>query len=271
MSHVLPFVKMHGAGNDFILIAASSLPFPELPAATIADLCDRRHGIGADGLITIADGNAETDFSMTYYNADGLPAKMCGNGARCAVAFARRLDLFSTDCVFDTAAGRLHGKWLAAEMIEVSLPAWSDLDLDLQLTDSVFLEHYFCNTGVPHLVIPVPDVEVIDVEQQGSALRRHQKFVPAGTNVNWVDERGPAGRLRYRTYERGVEGETLACGTGAAACAVVLAGLQRVSSPVVLQTRGGDLLTVTIDLETPELLLRGPVAVSFTGEYTIDE
>ncbi len=271
MGRTLSFVKMHGAGNDFVLLAADELAGEPLTPATVAHLCDRRLGIGADGLLLLAAGDPDVDFRMVYYNADGLPAEMCGNGARCVVAYAHQRGRIGDHCRFATDAGIVTGRRFEDGSVEVSLPAWYDLDLEMTLTDSPFSPHYFCNTGVPHLVIPVDDVDTIDVAGQGRPLRHHPQLGAAGANVNWVDQRGTDGCLRYRTYERGVEAETLACGTGAAAVAVVLAALGRTVSPVDLLTRGGDRLTVTVDFDTNGLRLRGPATFVFTGELTIDE
>jgi len=264
----LPFAKMHGAGNDFIMVDARRLPAGGLTAARIAALCERRRGIGADGLIVVAPV-AGADFAMTYYNADGGEAEMCGNGARCAVAFARRLGLAPQDeCAFQTASGRVAGRWHAGE-VAVTLTPPRDLRLNVTVADSPFAEHHVANTGVPHLVVPVADVGDVDVARWGPFLRRHAAFAPAGTNVNWVSPASPSGGpWRLRTYERGVEAETLACGTGASATALVLRALGRAASPVSLLTRGGDVLAVAIEGSGAgtRLQLRGPAVVSFEGE-----
>jgi diaminopimelate epimerase len=262
----MPFTKMHGAGNDFLLVLARDLPPGGLTRARIAALCDRRKGVGGDGLLVVGPDPA-ADFRMTYYNADGGEAEMCGNGARCTVAFAHAQGLAAASCRFVTASGVLEGRIHAPDDIEVSLPAWRNLVLDIPVAGSARAGHHACDTGVPHLVVPVDDVDAVDVAAEGPPLRWHEAFAPAGTNVDWVDARGPDGAWRLRTFERGVEGETLACGTGAAATAVVLCALGHAESPVSLQTRGGDRLTVTV-MEDPvrTLRLRGPAVVAFHGE-----
>ena len=233
----------------------------------MAFLCDRRLGVGADGLIVVGPGRAgETDFRMTYYNADGGEAEMCGNGARCTVAFARARGLCGEECRFDTFSGVLSGRVHGPEDIAVTLPAWKDLDLAVELPDSPFAAHYACNTGVPHLVIPVDDIEDFDLRRWGAALRHHDRFAPAGTNVNWVQRDPASGEFLLRTYERGVEDETLACGTGASATAVVLSRLGQAGNPVAVRTRGGDLLRITVGGDDRRLELRGPAVTSFTGE-----
>jgi len=272
MSHRVPFTKMHGAGNDFVMVDQADLGEVILDRECIAALCDRRQGVGADGLIIIGPGAApQSDFRMTYFNADGGEAEMCGNGARCSVSFAHHLGLVKRTCRFDTQAGILEGIWHGPEDIEITLTPWSDLALDLEVEDSGWPAHHFCNTGVPHLVIPVDDIEAVPVEDQGSRLRHLPQFAPRGTNVNWVAPQGEKGPFLMRTYERGVEAETLACGTGASAVAVVLCRLGVANSPVTLLTRGGDLLSVSVDFDKGTLTLRGPAVTSFQGEVWIDE
>jgi len=264
----LPFTKMHGAGNDFVMLDARDLA-RNLDRAQIAALCDRRQGVGADGLIVVSR-TGENAVRMTYYNADGGEAEMCGNGARCTVAFAHERGLVGTSCRLDTFAGQLIGTVHGQADIEVDLPDYQDLALDLSLPDAPFPTLHACNTGVPHMVIPVDDIEAVEVTRHGRALRQHEHFAPAGTNVNWIARGSQGNEWLLRTYERGVEGETLACGTGAAAAAVVLSRLERAASPVAIRTRGGDLLTITVDHDAHSLSLRGPAVVTFQGEVTSD-
>jgi len=268
----LPFHKMHGAGNDFIMIDTRDLGPIQLTRRTIADLCDRRTGLGADGLILLAPATDPAHhFRMIYFNADGGEAEMCGNGARCTVALAHRLDLAPAVCRFETQPGVLNGQVFGPGDVEVSLPAWKDLETDLQLEDQPFSALHTCNTGVPHVVIPVADIEAVDLEKWGPVIRRADRFAPAGTNVNWIAADTESGEFRLRTYERGVEAETLACGTGASAAAVVLCQMNKAVSPVAVRTRGGDLLTITVDLPAKRLGLRGPAVISFRGEVRIHE
>ena len=274
-SAALPFVKMHGAGNDFVMVdhrdlAARGLA-DRLDRAVIAALCDRRKGIGADGLIVIGPGKpGQTAFRMTYYNSDGGEAEMCGNGARCSVSHAHRLGLAGATCRFDTWSGELDGWVHGPGDYEITLPGWRGLDLDVGLEGTPWARQAACNTGVPHLVMPVPDVDAIDLALWGPKLRFHERFGVAGTNVNWVSHDAPGGGWRIRTYERGVEAETLACGTGSSASAVILCSLGLATSPVALHTRGGDVLTVAVDPQAGTLRLRGPALVAFEGEVAID-
>ncbi|MCP4572130.1 MAG: diaminopimelate epimerase [bacterium] len=266
----LAFTKMHGAGNDFVMVDGRLPSASSLDTARIAALCDRRRGIGADGLILVAP-TPDADFRMTYFNADGGEADMCGNGARCAVEYAAHCGLHEGACRLATGAGVIGGRRHGPGDVEVSLPPWRDLALALELESSPWDEHHVCNTGVPHLVIPVPDVELVPVREWGHRLRHDPIFAPAGVNVNWVAAAPGGEEYLLRTYERGVEDETLACGTGASATAVVLSHLERATSPVRLRTRGGDLLVVDVDRGNGSLTLRGPAVVSFEGEVQIDE
>ena len=271
MPRSLPFRKMHGAGNDFIMILGQDLEGAALDRETIAALCDRRTGIGADGLIIVAEPVSEgAHFRMIYFNSDGGEAEMCGNGARCTVALAHAEGLGPEECVFDTFEGPLQGRVLGPELVEVSLPPFRDLVTDHALGGSPWPRQASCNTGVPHVVVQVDDVEQVDPAKFGPHFRYHEAFAPAGTNVNWVGPSTDGVGFPLRTYERGVEAETLACGTGASAVAVVLCALEVTSSPVTLYTRGGDTLTVTVDLATNGLRLRGPAVTSFRGEVMID-
>ena len=271
------FWKMHGAGNDFIMVDGSDLTADQLSAPLIARWCHRRTGIGADGLIILQPGTAtESDFRMVYFNAGGGHAEMCGNGARCSVAFARELGWIESECRFDTFVGVLTGRILGSGEVVVSLPKWRDLIRIRAVTESPWAEHHFCNTGVPHLVISVDELESVDVDRYGRQLRFDQEFAPDGTNVNWVaasaestDEGRPI--FDMRTYERGVEEETLACGTGASAVAVILCELGQADSPVAVRTRNGDLLHITVRPKDQSLLLQGPAVISFQGKVPIDE
>jgi len=270
MSTALMFTKMHGAGNDFIMIDQRDLEDQTLSPEMIQAVCDRRTGVGADGLIILAPATSPgAAFRMIYFNADGYEAEMCGNGARCSVAFAQAIGLAKMEMQFDTFSGLLEGTVFGPEDIQVSLPVWKDLELDLDLGDQEFPNHHTCNTGVPHLVIPVPDVGAVDVSRWGSHYRHHEQFAPAGTNVNFVSHNPDSGQHMLRTFERGVEDETLACGTGASASAVVLCQLGLAQSPLKLHTRGGDQLQVSVDFEHNKLLLRGPAVTSFRGEVLI--
>jgi len=265
----LPFAKMHGAGNDFIMIDARDLADAsvELDARRIARLCDRRLGIGADGLIVVAD-HGELDFAMSYFNADGGEAEMCGNGARCAFRHAHALGRVGGEGRFASAAGTHEGR-LAEDGIEVTLTPPRDLRTDIDLDEThPFPRTHYVNTGVPHLVIPVDDLESIGLERWGPAMRSDPALGAAGANVNWVQALSDGTAWLIRTYERGVEAETLACGTGASAAAVILVDLGLAEAPVDLLTRGG--YRLRIDPRREALRLTGPTAHVYSGEVELD-
>lgn len=263
----LPFVKMHGAGNDFIMVDGRDLAEQRLSTDRIAALCTRRTGVGADGLIIVGADGPDT-VRMTYHNADGGEADMCGNGARCTVAFAHARGLIGARGTLLTRTAQLAAVVHGPADVEVELPAFTDLELAISLPGSPYPAHHHCNTGVPHLVIPVADVDDIPVLDHGRSFRQAPQFAPAGINVNWIAPDPASGEWRLRTYERGVEDETLACGTGASACAAVLVHTEQATTPVAVRTRGGDLLTISVDLATRGLRLRGPAVVAYHGEVS---
>lgn len=266
----LPFWKMHGAGNDFILIDDRAGGFPAGKAALIAALCARRTGIGSDGLILL-DRSASAHVRMRFFNPDGHPAEMCGNGARCAARLAHELGAAPADLVLETAAGpvpaSVRGNSVA---VRLTPPAAWRLDGLADLPGGA-VRYGFVNTGVPHAVVLVEDLASCDVAGLGRSLRRHAAFAPAGTNVNFVRLVAP-NTLEIRTYERGVEGETLACGTGIAAAALILARRGAVQPPVSVRTAGGDTLQVAFDIagdRVDNVVLTGPAVHVFQGEAEV--
>lgn len=240
---LIPFYKMSGSGNDFIVIdnRNGSVTVNDLPPFVVK-VCRRRLSVGADGLILI-EPSARVDFSWRFFNADGSVAEMCGNGARCAARFAHLTGIAKADMAFDTLAGTITAQ-VRGDQVRIGMSAPRDIFLEQTIdlpTGPLTLDHL--NTGVPHAVITVPDVDAVDLDTLGRAVRHHSRFAPAGTNVNVIAPRG-AGLWAIRTYERGVEGETLACGTGVVAAALVLALRHGLPSPVILATRGGSQLKV---------------------------
>jgi diaminopimelate epimerase len=261
----LRYVKMHGAGNDFIMIdGRQGLP-PERLTALAALLCDRRRGLGADGIVILYPAADGADFDMRYVNASGLPGEMCGNGARCAAFFAGEIGLAGRKAAFQTEAGRVQAEIEGARVtLEIPPPAEIELGLQLDLGGRIATVHRLM-VGVPHAVTFVEDVAGHPVAVEGPVLRAHPAF-PAGCNANFLEVR--AGRLSMRTYERGVEAETLACGTGAVACAAVALLLGRAGTPAEIETRGGDRLEVTLDHRPPvfrRAVLSGPTEVVARG------
>lgn len=254
----LRFEKYHGAGNDFILIDNrdhSFIPSKEV----ISALCHRRLGIGADGLMLL-EPSETLDFSMRYFNSDGGEGSMCGNGGRCITAFARQLGIISTDTRFEAIDGTHAARILSApgEPLRISLEM---KDVGQIITGN---DYYFLDTGSPHHVMFVKDLEHYDVVGEGRKIR-YSKLYPVGTNVDFAEftEKG----LFVRTYERGVEDETLSCGTGVTATALVFATLRNTDQTVSLITRGGNLsVQFRRNGESfTDIRLEGPVAHVFTG------
>lgn len=238
----LRFHKLSGAGNDFVAVDNRQAIMPPegfARADLVRRLCARGMGVGADGVLLIELAHGDADFRMRYYNSDGGEAETCGNGARCIARFAEALGIVQGSATFETQAG-LYRAEIGPEAVRVSMGAVKGLKLDIPVeVDGLFSGTVdFAHSGVPHVVVQVTDVQGVDVVGVGRAIRYNEQFAPDGANVNFI---APAGenRLDIRTYERGVEGETLACGTGSIASAVVAARRGLVEPPVVLHTRGG--------------------------------
>ena len=267
---MLSFTKMNGAGNDFVMIDNREAQIA-LTREQIAALCDRHRGIGGDGLIAVETAQNGADFRMRYYNADGGEAEMCGNGARCFARFASRLVGRKDGVNFETIAGVV-GAQLLGENVRIEMSKPRDLEFGTKLTAAGrALTVHFVNTGVPHAIVFVEDLEQVDVLTVGAALRYHDQFAPRGTNANFIQVHGPSA-LAIRTYERGVEGETLACGTGVCAAALVHHALTGAASPVTLRVRGGDTLSVgfkkTVD-GYDNVTLTGPADFVFDGQVAV--
>ncbi len=269
----LPFFKMHGGGNDFVLMDHRERHIPEAEQNRFAQrVCTPKVGVGADGLILIED-SARADFRWRFFNADGSEAEMCGNGARCAARFAVMQGIANPRLTFETLAGLIQAEVLNHQ-IRVALADVGDLRLNLSIPlEGQILGGHFMKVGVPHVMVPVENLEEVPIRQWGREVRFHQMFQPAGTNVNFVRATGPH-MLEIRTYERGVEDETLACGTGAVAAALISARLGKVSSPVAVHTRGGEILTVSFQWQgekISEVFLEGEALVVYQGELWLDE
>ncbi len=272
---LLHFYKMNGAGNDFIVVDNRDLSI-QLDGQTIEALCDRHRGIGADGLLAVEPAEHGADFRFRYYNADGGEAEMCGNGARCFGRFTAHLgDEVAERVTFETIAGILAAD-MVDDQVRIAMSVPKDLRLDTGVTvPGTKTAIHFLNTGVPHAVAFVESMdefESMDVFTLGRAIRQHEAFAPAGTNANFATVLQP-GHIAIRTYERGVEDETLACGTGMVACALVHHLLTGASSPVKVDVAGGD--TLEIGFETDggssfaNVTLTGPADFVFEGEVEI--
>jgi len=273
----IPFTKMSGTGNDFIIIdnRDSLLAGDGLPEFVRA-VCRRKFSVGADGLILIENSRA-ADFSWQFFNADGSLAEMCGNGARCAARFAYMRGIAPAGMRFATAAGLVEASVNAADgNVKIRLTPAGDIRLDLRFVlDGEDRIVHFINTGVPHAVLLVDDVAGVPVAEWGRTLRYHDFFKPAGTNVNFVQVVGEKS-LKVRTYERGVEGETMACGTGAVASAVIGAMTAGIGSPTDITTSGGGSLTIhfaapdrTARIVDP-VFLAGPAHFVYDGQLQAD-
>lgn len=272
---MLHFYKMTGAGNDFVMVDNRELQLSSaLTHDAIAALCDRRFGVGADGLIAVEPARGEGDVRMRYYNADGGEAEMCGNGARCFTAFVNFLTKGAFPVLhFETMAGLVKGEMRPDGLVTVQLTTPKDLKLNvLPATETVPAPVHFINTGVPHAVAYLPSVEDIDVVKMGAFLRYHEAFAPAGTNANFACVLSPQ-HLKLRTYERGVEDETLACGTGMTATALLHAALTGTPSPIQLDVAGGVTLSVAFrrgeGASFTNVTLTGPAVMVFEGDIRL--
>ncbi len=269
----LPFFKMHGGGNDFVLIDHRDRPIPEAEYSRFAKrVCAPKIGVGADGLILI-ETSEKADFRWRFFNADGSEAEMCGNGARCAARFAVLHGLAGHSLAFETMAGLIAAE-VQDRQVEVTMVGVEDLRLNLSIPlEKGHLSGHFLRVGVPHVAVPVENLDEVPIRQWGREIRYHRLFEPAGTNVNFVKIKD-LHNLAVRTYERGVEDETLACGTGAVASAIISARLGKAASPVAVHTRGGEMLTVSFELtgdRITQVLLKGDALVVYQGELWLDE
>ncbi|OGR62137.1 MAG: diaminopimelate epimerase [Elusimicrobia bacterium GWB2_63_22] len=262
----MKFWKMSGAGNDFVLLTGGGLGTGALKKLAVR-LCGRRLAIGADGLLYVNKGRGG-GVDVRYFNSDGSEA-FCGNGSRCAAWWAWRSGLVkSRKFSLATLAGVLPAEIAGRDSVRMRMPdvASAALNFKGRYPSGVKAVH-FLNTGVPHAVVPVGDAEKVDVEGLGRALRYNRAFGPAGANVNFVSLRG--GLARIRTYERGVEGETLACGTGITAAAVALALSGKVKPPVRLAARSGGRFKVWLTVSgagASDIRIQGPAKIVFKGE-----
>ena len=239
----IPFYKMSGSGNDFIIVDNRNRIIEEtdLPAF-IRQICRRKMSVGADGFILV-ESSDKADFKWRFFNSDGSLAEMCGNGARCAARFAFVNGIAAESLSFETDAGIISGE-VKNDRAKVKMPDPSYLRIDyaIELKRGP-LTICSVNTGVPHVVIIKDSIEDVNVFELGREIRFHENFAPAGTNVNFICQQNQ-GKLAIRTYERGVEDETLACGTGSIAAALISACKLKLESPIDLVTRSGESLII---------------------------
>lgn len=270
------FFKMCGSGNDFIFLDGRTVDPAEWPEHRMARVCARGTGVGADGLVFLGPGSGPGAVRFTFFNSDGSRGEMCGNGALCATRLAVLMGLTGgPEVCLETDAGTVRGITSPDE------PSRAELLLpDVQGVRSPSIQPEageesagFAVVGVPHLVVPVQDLDAVDLAGRGMALRRHAATGPAGANVNFVSWNGDTWAMR--TYERGVEAETLACGTGAVACATVLALRGVVTLPLSIRSRSGALLRVSGELDAAGCLrkprLNGQARLVYTGTLGPDD
>jgi diaminopimelate epimerase len=258
----LNFYKYQGTGNDFVMIDNRSNNFPKENTQLVALLCDRRFGIGADGLILL-DTDTVTDFKMVYYNSDGNPSSMCGNGGRCLVAFAKKLKVIQNETTFIATDGVHYAtinddNIVSLQMIDVA---------DIKNTP----EYSFLNTGSPHHVQLVSDLEQYNVKENGASIRYSKLYGKEGSNVNFVNKINED-TFSLRTYERGVEDETLACGTGATAVAIAMNATGETESNAININVEGGKLAVSFDKvngKYTNVFLKGPAEFVFKGTIEI--
>jgi diaminopimelate epimerase len=265
------FTKMNGAGNDFVLIDNREGKVLLSPNDVIK-ICHRQRGVGADGLLLLVPSRTgKADWAWDFFNNDGSTAEMCGNGARCFARYIQRQAGANGKTSFETGAGIITATF-SGDRAKINLTPPKDLRLNekVQLSTGVETIHSL-NTGVPHAVLFVPDADKAVVQGFGHEIRFHRHFAPKGTNANFVQVLGP-NQIRVRTYERGVEGETLACGTGVTASALIAAKLHGFTSPVSVKVQGGDTLEVSFREENDQfadVYLAGPADFVFDGQIEI--
>jgi diaminopimelate epimerase len=271
MMDKLSFVKMSGSGNDFIMIDNRGGRLDIEPRMLAKRLCRRRISIGADGLVLVGP-SAVADFQMRILNADGSEAEMCGNGGRCVAKFAEMLGIAGPDMAFETLAGIIRAQ-VDGPRVKLQTSQPRDIRLHQSIeADGDLHEIHSINTGVPHAILFAMDLETVPVRTLGRTIRFHPAFQPAGTNVDFVTVLD-GHTLAIRTYERGVEDETLACGTGTIASALVSAALGLVSSPVHVRVRSDEILTVSFTGTGPDyqkVFFEGEVRLVYQGELMAD-
>lgn len=258
----IDFYKYQGTGNDFVMIDNRLATFPKNNTQLIEHLCDRRFGIGADGLILL-ENDTETDFRMVYYNSDGNQSSMCGNGGRCLVAFAKKLNVIENNTTFIATDGLHHATISADGLVSLQM-----IDVDAIQTTPEFS---FLNTGSPHHVQLVEDLEQYNVKENGAAIRYSKLYGKQGSNINFV-KKIDATTFSVRTYERGVEDETLACGTGVTAVAIAMNATGKTNATSIHLNVEGGKLAVSFDKKDghyTNIFLIGPAEFVFKGTIEI--
>ena len=264
---MIKFTKAVATGNDFVIIDNRLSAISYQLSAIAKKICERKYGVGADGLLVI-EKSKKCDFRMRIFNPDGSEARMCGNGSRCVALYAADKKIAKAgEMAIETPAGILNAA-VKGDVVKVKLPDPKDIKWNLCLEiNKCPYKLNFINTGVPHVIHFVDDLDKVDVRNIGSHIRHHGEFSPEGTNADFVKVIDGK-NIKIRTYERGVEDETLACGTGAVASAVIAAESQKLSSPVTVETRGGEKLKVYFELvkgEFKNVYLEGKAKLVYEG------
>ncbi|MFH0908295.1 MAG: diaminopimelate epimerase [bacterium] len=268
----IPFWKMHGALNDFILVDDRELTFPAHNQQWLAKIMQRRTGIGAEGILLIQPSGT-ADFRMRFFNPDGGEVDMCGNGARCIARLAHEIGVAPASLSMETGAGIVRAE-VQTDQVRLRMTEPKDWRLNGTLMiDGEQVTYHYVVCGVPHVMIPVRNLTTFDVDRIGELIRYDKAFQPNGTNANFVKVTGP-NSLIVRTYERGVESETLACGTGITACGLLAGKLGLVTTPIKVRPLSGDVLEVnytsTADSAT-DVTLCGPATHVFRGDLEYPE
>ena len=265
----MKFTKAVATGNDFIIVDNRDLKLKNDLGRLAKKLCDRRYGIGADGLLLV-EKSSSAGFKMRIFNSDGSEAEMCGNGSRCAALYAHAKKIASADMKIETIAGILNAN-VQGENVKARLTDPKDIqwNLCLMIHECPYKVN-FANTGVPHVIHFVDDLEAVEVKKLGSKMRYHEEFSPHGANVDFVRIKDKnKNKIAVRTYERGVEDETLACGTGAVASAIISAEAEKLVSPITVETRSGELLKVYFESQEgsfKNVYLEGKAKLVYEGE-----
>ena len=252
----IQFYKYQGTGNDFVMIDNRQDLFPKKDAKLVANLCDRRFGIGADGLILL-ENHPTLDFKMVYYNSDGNESSMCGNGGRCLVAFAQKMNVISDKASFEAIDGLHYASINQKGIVSLQMSDVSEINVEKDYT--------FLNTGSPHHVTLVDDLENFDVKNEGAKIRYSDLYGNSGSNINFVKQLNDT-NFAVRTYERGVEDETLSCGTGVTAVAIAMYKTGKTKNKEINLNVEGGKLKVTFEVENDvfsNIFLTGPATFVF--------
>ncbi len=267
---MIKFTKTVATGNDFVIIDNRKNQLKNNLSELAVKLCDRKYGVGADGLL-LMEKSSSADFKMRIFNPDGSEAEMCGNGSRCIALYARIKNITQDKVKIETRAGVINAS-VKGHSVKVKLTEPRDIQWNLCLMiNECPYKINFANTGVPHVIHFVEDIENTGVKELGAKMRYHSDFSPAGANVDFVKiidhDRN---KIQVRTYERGVEDETLACGTGAVASAIIAAEAEHLKSPVTVETRGKEILRVYFDMvegEFKNVYLEGKAELVYEGAF----